>query len=85
MNQELPRGSTDSFGMRALPLAPDTVAPDGTDVRALLALAGGSMAHLTLGVGGVSTAVAHRSVVGGRCRGGTDPMRLSRQWAPGCV
>jgi mannose-6-phosphate isomerase-like protein (cupin superfamily) len=52
----------DGFRTKALPSTPDTVAPDGTDVRVLLALAGGSMAHFELGVGMVSVAVAHRSV-----------------------
>ena len=41
---------------------PDTVAPDGSDVRVLLGLAGGGMAHFTLGPGRTSGAVAHRSV-----------------------
>jgi mannose-6-phosphate isomerase-like protein (cupin superfamily) len=42
--------------------APLVVAPDGSDVRALLRLAGGSMAHFTLGPGRVSRAVQHRTV-----------------------
>jgi mannose-6-phosphate isomerase-like protein (cupin superfamily) len=41
---------------------PDAVAPDGTAVRLLLALAGGSFAHFELPAGAVSHAVAHRSV-----------------------
>jgi mannose-6-phosphate isomerase-like protein (cupin superfamily) len=55
-------GGTDLFETKALPSLADTTAPDGTDVRLLLALIGGSMAHFTLGAGGVSIAVAHRSV-----------------------
>jgi mannose-6-phosphate isomerase-like protein (cupin superfamily) len=41
---------------------PDTVAPDGSDVRVLLGLEGGGMAHFTLGPGRTSRAVAHRTV-----------------------
>jgi mannose-6-phosphate isomerase-like protein (cupin superfamily) len=53
---------TQSFGTRRLPAAPDVVAPDGSDVRVLLQLAGGSMAHFELAAGQTSRAVAHRSV-----------------------
>jgi mannose-6-phosphate isomerase-like protein (cupin superfamily) len=45
-----------------LPAAPDAVAPDGSAVRVLLRLAGGSMAHFELAAGQVSRAVAHRRV-----------------------
>jgi mannose-6-phosphate isomerase-like protein (cupin superfamily) len=38
------------------------VAPDGSDVRVLLRLAGGSMAHFELGAGRTSAAVHHRTV-----------------------
>jgi mannose-6-phosphate isomerase-like protein (cupin superfamily) len=40
----------------------DALAPDGSDVRVLLGLAGGSMAHFTLAPGEISTAVTHRTV-----------------------
>jgi mannose-6-phosphate isomerase-like protein (cupin superfamily) len=40
----------------------DAIAPDGTAVRLLLSLAGGSMAHFELPAGGVSHAVTHRTV-----------------------
>jgi len=50
------------FDTRQLPGAPDAVAPDGSDVRILLALARGSMAHFELGAGRVSRPVAHRFV-----------------------
>ena len=40
----------------------DAVAPDGSDVRVLLGLAGASMAHFNLAPGQTSTAVTHRSV-----------------------
>ena len=45
-----------------LPDAPDAVAPDGSDVRLLPRLAGGSMAHFTLAPGVTSHAVTHRTV-----------------------
>jgi mannose-6-phosphate isomerase-like protein (cupin superfamily) len=41
---------------------PDATAPDGTLVRLLPALAGGSLAHFELPAGAVSHAVTHRSV-----------------------
>jgi mannose-6-phosphate isomerase-like protein (cupin superfamily) len=50
----------------------DATAPDGTAVRLLLSLAGGSMAHFELPAGAVSHAVTHQTVeeiwfvVGGR-------------------
>ncbi len=50
------------FETKTLGSAPDAVAPDGTRVRLLLALAGGSFAHFELPAGAVSHAVAHRSV-----------------------
>jgi mannose-6-phosphate isomerase-like protein (cupin superfamily) len=40
----------------------DVVAADGSDVRVLLALSGGSMAHFTLAPGQTSRAVTHRTV-----------------------
>jgi mannose-6-phosphate isomerase-like protein (cupin superfamily) len=45
-----------------LPAALDAVAPDGSDVRVLLRLSRGSMAHFELGAGRISRAVAHRTV-----------------------
>jgi mannose-6-phosphate isomerase-like protein (cupin superfamily) len=51
-----------SFQTRPLPAEPDVVAPDGSGVRILLQLGGGSMAHFELAAGQVSRAVAHRSV-----------------------
>jgi mannose-6-phosphate isomerase-like protein (cupin superfamily) len=50
------------FDTMQLPSAPDAIAPDGSDVRILLQLARGSMAHFELGAGRVSRAVAHHSV-----------------------
>src|SRR5689334_22747186 len=50
------------FGTMRLPDEPDAVAPDGSDVRVLLRLDRGSMAHFELAPGRVSRAVAHRGV-----------------------
>jgi mannose-6-phosphate isomerase-like protein (cupin superfamily) len=50
------------FTTQRLPVEYDAVAPDGSRVRVLLALRGGSMAHFELPPGQTSTAVTHRSV-----------------------
>ena len=47
---------------RHLNSAPDAIAPDGSEVRSLAATARGSMAQFRLPPGGISIAVAHRSV-----------------------
>ena len=60
------------FETTRLPARADTRAPDGAEVRILLQLAGGSVAHFELGAGRVSRAVTHRTVdeiwyvIGGR-------------------
>jgi mannose-6-phosphate isomerase-like protein (cupin superfamily) len=52
--------------------AHDLLAPDGSEIRVLVQVAGGSMVHCTLPAGQVSRAVRHRTVeevwfcVGGR-------------------
>ncbi len=51
-----------SFHTTRLPGAPDAVAPDGSDVRVLLGLRGGGLAHFQLAPDRTSTAVAHRTV-----------------------
>ena len=51
-----------NFATMTLPAAPDVRAPDGSQVRILLRLAGGSMAHFRLEPGQTSIAVAHRTV-----------------------
>ena len=51
-----------AFETKRLPSAHDIVAPDGSLVRVLLALRGGSMAHFELPAGATSIAVVHRSV-----------------------
>jgi mannose-6-phosphate isomerase-like protein (cupin superfamily) len=50
------------FSMKRLPIQRDAVAPDGSDVRILLKVDRGSLAHFELGAGQTSIAVAHRSV-----------------------
>jgi mannose-6-phosphate isomerase-like protein (cupin superfamily) len=45
-----------------LPAEPDVVAPDGSDVRVLLGVRGGGLAHFELGAGETSVAVRHRTV-----------------------
>ena len=51
-----------TFETKRLPPARDVVAPDGSDVRILLGLRGGGMAHFMLAPGQTSRAVAHRTV-----------------------
>lgn len=50
------------FETKRLPIEPDVVAPDGSDVRILLGLHGGGMAHFELSPGQVSTPVTHKTV-----------------------
>jgi mannose-6-phosphate isomerase-like protein (cupin superfamily) len=50
------------FKTTRIPAAPQFSAPDGTDVRLLLNLEGGSFAHFELPPGKTSIAVAHRKV-----------------------
>jgi len=50
------------FNTKKLPEERDVVVPDGSDVRILLGLKGGGMAHFELPAGQISTAVAHRTV-----------------------
>jgi mannose-6-phosphate isomerase-like protein (cupin superfamily) len=47
---------------KKLPAQRDAVAPDGCDVRVLLGVAGGGVAHFELAPGETSVAVAHRTV-----------------------
>lgn len=51
-----------AFRTKQLPPAPDAVAPDGSDVRILLQVRGGGLAHFELAAGQTSAAVRHRSV-----------------------
>ena len=52
----------DEFKTIRVPQARDAVAPDGSDVRVLLGLTGGGMAHFELPAGSTSTAVTHATV-----------------------
>jgi len=51
-----------TFDTKTLNPAPDVIAPDGSEVRLLCQVAGGSMAHFSLPPGAVSKPVAHRTV-----------------------
>ena len=51
-----------NFETMRLPAAPDSVAPDGSDVRVLVRMDRGSLAHFELAAGRTSRAVAHRTV-----------------------
>ena len=51
-----------TFYTKRLPAMPDTMAPDGSQVRVLLRMGGGSMAHFELAPGLTSQAVAHQTV-----------------------
>jgi mannose-6-phosphate isomerase-like protein (cupin superfamily) len=54
----------DSSRFATIKLPPDAIeiAPDGSAVRPLLGLAGGTMAHFELAAGATSRALAHRTV-----------------------
>lgn len=51
-----------SFQTRSLAEKPDTIAPDGSEVRLLCGVRAGSMAHFTLPPGAVAKPVAHRTI-----------------------
>jgi mannose-6-phosphate isomerase-like protein (cupin superfamily) len=66
---------TAAFQTKRLPEAVDVIAPDGAEVRILLQLEGGSMAHFQIGAGETSAAVRHRTVEEiWYCVGGTGEM-----------
>jgi len=50
------------FATKRLPDPPDAIAPDGSEVRILLALHSGGMAHYELAAGQVSTAVTNTTI-----------------------
>jgi mannose-6-phosphate isomerase-like protein (cupin superfamily) len=50
------------FSTLKLPAERSVIAPDGSDVRVLLGLRGGGMAHFELPAGATSGAVVHRTV-----------------------
>ena len=51
-----------NLATRKLGSDPDAIAPDGSEVRILVAVGAGSMAHFTLRPGAVSRGIVHRSV-----------------------
>ena len=51
-----------AFATLQLPAMRTVVAPDGSDVRVLLDLPSGGLAHFELGAGKASSAVTHRTV-----------------------
>ena len=52
----------DAWQTKDLPEDYDYLAPDGSEIRLLLAFAAGGLAHCTLPPGGVSSPVKHQSV-----------------------
>lgn len=52
----------EGFATKQLPVERDVVATDGSDVRVLLGLAGGTMAHFELAPDQTSKAITHRTV-----------------------
>ena len=50
------------FSTKRLSVAPEAIAPDGSEVRNLLSVAGGAMAHFELGPRQTAVAEVHRTV-----------------------
>lgn len=50
------------FETKRLPVKVDDIAPDGSDVRVLLSVEDGSMAHFEIAPGKTSIAVAHKTI-----------------------
>ncbi len=50
------------FKTTNLPQHPDTIAPDGSEIRLLLGVNGGGLAHFQLPAGQISKAVIHKTV-----------------------
>jgi mannose-6-phosphate isomerase-like protein (cupin superfamily) len=59
---ENPTAEPDALASRRLSAEVTTIAPDGSDVRVLVATDRGSMAHFALAAGRTSFAVRHRTV-----------------------
>lgn len=51
-----------SFSTKVLPPTPDAIAPDGSEVRILLSLSRGGVAHFQLAPGQTSVAVVHNTI-----------------------
>jgi mannose-6-phosphate isomerase-like protein (cupin superfamily) len=56
------RDNADIFETKGLAERIDHIAPDGSDIRLLAQAKGGGLAHCTLPVGKISSAVAHNTV-----------------------
>ena len=54
--------TTPPWASRAVPTGVDVLAPDGSEIRLLVAVAGASMVHCRLPAGEVTGAVRHRTV-----------------------
>jgi mannose-6-phosphate isomerase-like protein (cupin superfamily) len=53
---------TNRFATKRLSSTRDVIAPDGSEVRVLLGLTGGGMAHFSLPPGAIARAIRHRTV-----------------------
>jgi mannose-6-phosphate isomerase-like protein (cupin superfamily) len=62
LDSPIPEEEMSEFSTKRLPVQRDAVAPDGSDVRLLLSLSRGSLAHFELAPGQTSRAVAHHTV-----------------------
>lgn len=62
MNDTNMETNPSSFRTDSLPIEPDCFAPDGSEIRLLPALKGGSLSHCTLQPEQMSLAVVHRTV-----------------------
>ena len=51
-----------AFQTKQLPTDRDDVAPDGSDIRVLLQVRGGGLAHFELAAGQTSVAIRHRTI-----------------------
>src|SRR5690348_7579969 len=51
-----------TFNTKELPVAPDDIAPDGSEIRLLAAMKGGGVSHCTLQSGQTSLAVQHQTI-----------------------
>jgi len=58
----MPYDSSKPFATKLLPQEMDCLAPDGSEVRELVALPGATCCHCTLPVGGVSLPILHKTV-----------------------
>jgi hypothetical protein len=70
------------FAEALLPTQRDAIAPDGSQVRLLVRLPGGSMAHFELGPGEVSRPTQHRTVSEAWYIVQDEAMDVAGPWAP---